>query len=230
MGEKKTTPDKISAKTYTTEILDRSWISKTAFEIELARPFFFDFIPGQCICFIHDDIERYYSLISTPDNPTLRLCVHYVKQGIFSPLLSEAKMGTRFTIKGPRGYFTFRASARPPVFVACGTGIAPFLSIGRSGVTGFTLLHEVKEPKELYYESFFRSSAKRYVPCLTEDITGTRVPPNAFFGEAAEYLAKHLAPLGYDFYLCGEREMIRDVTLCVDEDFPESFVYQEVYY
>ncbi len=34
----------------------------------------------------------------------------------------------------------------------------------------------------------------------------------------------------YDFYLCGCREMIRDVTLLVDERFPCSYIYTELFY
>lgn len=48
--------------------------------------------------------------------------------------------------------------------------------------------------------------------------------------KASEYLAKRLTPSDYDFYLCGEREMIRNVTLLVDERFPGSLLYREVFY
>ena len=51
---------------------------------------------------------------------------------------------------------------------------------------------------------------------------------NAFYGKAIEYLAKRLTPSDYDFYLCDEREMIRDIALLVDERFSGSLVYLEV--
>ena len=231
MKEKKTPPpDKRNAKVHTTELLKRRWLSKKAFEIKLTRPALFEFIPGQCLCFIHEAMHRYYAIISSPTEPTLSLCIHYVENGAFSPLLATAEMGTRFSFTGPHGYFTFRPSQRPPVFIASGTGIAPFLSIGHSGVTGFTLLHEAEKPAELYYESFFRSSAKLFVPCLPGGKPDSQATANAFSGKAAEYLTKRLRPSDYDFYLCGEREMIREVTLLVDERFPESLVYREVFY
>jgi len=33
-----------------------------------------------------------------------------------------------------------------------------------------------------------------------------------------------------DFYLCGRQDMIRDVTLLIDEEFQGSLVYSEVFY
>ena len=69
-----------------------------------------------------------------------------------------------------------------------------------------------------------------YVPCLLEAGSPDLLPSGAFIGDAASYLIKNLQPGIYDFYLCGEREMIRGVTLLVDEHFAGSHVYTEVYY
>jgi benzoate/toluate 1,2-dioxygenase reductase subunit len=56
------------------------------------------------------------------------------------------------------------------------------------------------------------------------------LPFDFFNGDAASYLIKNLQPGLHDFYLCGEREMIRGVTLLADERFVGSYVYTEVYY
>ena len=34
----------------------------------------------------------------------------------------------------------------------------------------------------------------------------------------------------HDFYLCGQEKMIREVPLLVDEQFPGSLIFREVYY
>ncbi len=223
-------PDNMGARVYTSELLERQWLSKKAFEVELTKPSLFEFSPGQCICFIYETIHRYYSLICKPADSTLRICVHSVENGVFSPLLATAKMGTRFNFSGPHGYFIFRPSKRTPVFAATGTGIAPFLSMGRSGADGFTVLHEVENPEELYYASSFRRFAKRYVPCILEVPPGSAEPADIYSGNAANYLSEHLPPNHYDFYLCGHEKMIREVTLLVDEQFPGSLIFREVYY
>ena len=51
-----------------------------------------------------------------------------------------------------------------------------------------------------------------------------------FHGRVTDYLRDKLPVTAYDFYLCGRREMIRDVTLLVDERFPGSHIYTEPFY
>ncbi len=193
----------------TIKLLKRRWLSQKAFEIELTRPASFEFKAGQTILFIHESIKRYYSLLSTPDDPNLALCVHYVPKGHFSPLLAGAEIGTRFSVTGPHGYFTFRPSPRQPVFVATGIGIAPFVSMGRCGVTDFILLHEVEFAEDLYYQNFFRKITLNYVPCLLKPLPDDNKPPGTFHGNAADFIREKLKTASYDFYLCGEREMTR---------------------
>jgi ferredoxin-NADP reductase len=212
------------------ELLQRRKLTDNVFEIELTRPPSFKFKAGQTIRFIHESIERYYSLVSTPDDPTLTLCVYYVPQGSFSPVLADAELGTQFNITGPHGYFTFNRSERAPVFVATGTGIAPFVSMGRSGITDFILLHEVEFAADFYYQDLCRKIASDYVPCLSAPSSGDPLPPGTFQGNAAGFIKKNLPPASYDFYLCGERDMTREVTLLADEYFPGSYVFKEVFF
>ena len=212
------------------KLLRRRWLSQSVFEIELTRPPGWDFKPGQTICFIHESLKRYYSLLSAPADDTLEICVYSVPRGSFSTVLADAEIGTAFKVSGPHGYFTFNHSERRPVFVATGTGIAPFVSMGRSGIAGFTLLHEVESIADLFYQDLFQEIASDYIPCLTETSPVDPLPPDAFHGNAAEFIKKKLPPGKYDFYLCGEREMTRDVTLVADMHFPASYVFKEVFY
>lgn len=231
MGKKavSTPPDNPGA-IQTVELLQRRELSDNAFEIELTRPASFEYKAGHNIVFLHGALKRYYSLISTPDDPTLSLCIHYVCKGHFSPILASAEIGTQFQVTGPHGYFTFQPSVRQPVFVATGTGIAPFVSMARSGVTDFVLLHEANSAKELYYHSYFREITPNYFACLTE-VTNSEVSLlDAYQGEISVCLQKNLSTQSYDFYLCGHRKMIRDVTLLVDEVYPGSRVYREVFF
>ena len=214
----------------TVELLKRRWLSKNTFEIELTRPAAFEFKAGHTICFIHESMERYYSLLTTPDDPTLALCVFYVPHGSFSHVLAHAEIGTRFNVSGPHGYFIFKPSARSPVFVATGTGIAPFVSFARSGIKNFILFHEATSAGELYYRAYFKKLESVYHPCLPEEKSATAKPEGMFQGHVAACIKTHLSRGTYDFYLCGHREMIRNVTLLVDDRFPGSHVYTEVFF
>jgi NAD(P)H-flavin reductase len=135
-------------------------------------------------------------------------------------------MDTPFDISGPYGYFTHRRSMRPIVLVATGTGIAPFVSMVRSGLKNFTLLHGVRSPENLYYASLFKATAACYIACLS----GGDHFREDFSGRVTDYLNTHLPVGPYDFYLCGRSDMIRDTTLIVDDRFPGSCVYTEIYY
>jgi ferredoxin-NADP reductase len=212
---------------FTTQLLQRRWLSEKAFEIALERPPDFSFQPGQRIQLFHEDIERDYSLISAPDDSLLALCIRNVKGGAMSSVLSTVDVPVQIEFTGPHGYFIFQSSPRPPIMVATGTGIAPFCSMVRSGITGFTLLHGVEKSEELYYAPEIKKSAKLYVPCLSAAV---KEKSTHFHGRVTDYLQDKLPVTVYDFYLCGRREMIRDVTLLVDERFPGSHIYTELFY
>jgi benzoate/toluate 1,2-dioxygenase reductase component len=215
------------AENYTSELIERRWLSNKSFEITLTKPKYFRYIPGQWIRLSHRTVERDYSLVSSPTDPNLAFCIRNIERGILSAGLSNAPVGSRFNFNGPHGYFTYRPSTRPAIFVATGTGVAPFVSMARFGVTGFVLLHGVNSAEDLYYTGVFKSAAKRYVPCISE----TDSLSDAYFrGRVTDYLRKNWAAGLYDFYLCGRREMIRDVTFLVDEKFAGSLIFTETFY
>jgi ferredoxin-NADP reductase len=204
-------------------LLGRTWLSPRSFEISVSRPEGFAFAPGQSIQLGEGPLERAYSLSCATDSPRLTLCVRAVKGGVFSARLAEAPIGTGFTLAGPHGYFTFRPSPRAAFFVATGTGVAPFLSMVRSGTRGFTLLHGARSPSDLYFRETFRAAAALYVGCVTGG-------GGEFSGRVSDWLRTRLAPGGYNFYLCGARDMVRDVTVLVDERLPGSRVYTEIFH
>ena len=215
------------SENYASELIERRWLSNKSFEIILTKPKYFEYIPGQWIRLNHHAVERDYSLVSAPIDPHLALCIRNVAGGRLSPGLGNAPVGSRLNFNGPHGYFTFSPSNRPAVFVATGTGLAPFVSMARSGVTGFLLLHGVNSTEDLYYAAEFKSAAKQYVPCISE---ADRSSGEYFQGRVSDYLRKILAPGLYDFYLCGRGEMIRDVTFLVDEKFSGSLIFKETFY
>ena len=210
-----------------TGLLKRRWLSNHTFEIALKRPPQFEFFAGQRLRIILQRQERDYTIVSAPTDPELRICVRLVPQGEITSALSKAAIGTQFQITGPHGYFTYHQSQSPAVFVATGTGIAPFRAMVLAGANNYTLLHGVTTSTELYYANLFQSQAALYMPCLSEQ---TESMPDAFHGRVTAYLAQQFTPGQYTFYLCGRQAMIRDVTHVVDERFSGSLVYTEIFY
>ena len=193
----------------------------------ISSPPEFQFDPGQRVSLSMGAHTRDYSIVSAPQEAELIFCIRSVAGGKLSTLLSVAEIGTPLSFYGPHGYFTFKPSPRPAVFVATGTGIAPFCSMTRAGISNFTLLHGARLQEDLYYANQFQQNAHEYVPCLTAT---DRLPQKAFQGKVTAYLERHLPSGAYDFYLCGRQEMIRDATLIIDERFPASLVYTEIFY
>jgi ferredoxin-NADP reductase len=218
------------AHVFSTELLSRRWLSPKVFEVELRRPERLHFKPGQTLCFVYRSEERYYSFVSSPDDSTIALCVRHVETGFFSPILASAGIGTPFDVTGPHGYFIFTPSPRAPIFIATGTGVAPFVSMAGAGVKDFTLLHGVSDVQDLYYKNRLAASAKKHIPCVPGTSAQTLAPDACFRGRVTEFLMQNLPPAAYDFYLCGRQDMIRDVMHLVDRRFPGSLVYYEVFY
>jgi benzoate/toluate 1,2-dioxygenase reductase subunit len=219
-----------SAGIYRTQLMARSWISEDTFEVRFSRPALFQFVPGQRVRFIQGNVERDYTPTSSPEEDGIDFLVRSVKGGAFSSVLASAREGEPFRFSGPHGYFRFYPSERIPVFIATGTGIAPFVSMAKTGTRDFILLHGVRRSMDLYYEPLLRKAARLYVPCLSTLRDLREAVPGAFAGRVTEYVADQMTSGAYDFYLCGKGDMIRDLILLVDQKFPDSLVYTETYY
>ena len=103
--------------------------------------------------------------------------------------------------------------------------MAPFLSMVRAGATGFTLLHGVRESGELFHRDELEAAAARYVPCLSRETAA-----GCFPGRVTGWAAANLAPGAFDIYLCGNRRMIRDFLVLVDERLAGSRVFTEIFF
>ncbi|MGD9329817.1 MAG: FAD-binding oxidoreductase [Desulfobacterales bacterium] len=215
-------------KTYRTPITHRQWLTENTFTIALHRPVDFQYRAGQRIRIFVEGEARDYSLIpgDTPD--LLALLIRRVATGVISAYLADCPLETALKIGGPRGHFIYRPSSRPAVFIATGTGVAPFVAMCDADVKGFVLLHGVREATELYYRDRLEPSAARYIPCLT----GRRAKglPGVYQGRVTTYLQQRLPPGDYDFYLAGRREMIADTIATVDDRFASSRVYSEIFF
>lgn len=213
-----------SALAFSARLLRRRWLSASVFEVELERPADFLFRAGQSIRVFVGEPGRDYSLASGPGADFLSLCVRLVESGVVSPFLARAAPGVPVRFTGPHGVFTLMTPERPVVWAATGVGIAPFLAMVRAGATGFTLLHGVRRSGELFYRKELEASAARYVPCLS------REPGAGFAGRVTDWAAENIPPGAYDIFLCGNRGMVRDFMRIVDERFPRSRVFTEIFY
>jgi len=106
--------------------------STIGFSIDLDDPAALSFLPGQYVNveIPGSGLTRAYSFSSAPGASQAAFVVRNVPQGRMSGFLSgEAQTGQRMAFSGPFGSFYLRPVTRPVLFLAGGTGIAPFLSM-----------------------------------------------------------------------------------------------------
>jgi benzoate/toluate 1,2-dioxygenase reductase subunit len=102
------------------------------FSVDVDDPTRLGFLPGQYVNveIPGSTLSRSYSFSSPPGASRAAFVVRNVPDGRMSGYLSQqAQPGQRITFSGPYGSFYLRESVRPLLFLAGGTGIAPFLSM-----------------------------------------------------------------------------------------------------
>jgi len=216
-----------AASSWNLRLEARRWLAPGTFEIAFARPPGFRFAAGQRLRLQAAGHSRDYSLLGPAASGPLTLCIRQVAGGPVSAWLAGVPLGQVLEAEGPLGYFVWRPSSRPAVFLATGTGVAPFVALVRDGVRGFTLAHGVRTAAELYYAAELRAAAGRYIPCLSAEAAP---PQEAFRGRVTDWLGAALTPGDYDFYLCGRGEMIREALARIDAGFHGSRVFSETFF
>lgn len=104
------------------------------FELQLERGAV-QFEPGACVAlFSHSTESRPYSIAAGTDEDILRFLIRRVPNGIVSNWLAQRKPGDKVQASAPFGWFRpgHADTGARSVFIATGTGIAPFLSYLRS--------------------------------------------------------------------------------------------------
>ncbi len=211
------------------------------FEFEIADRAEFPFTPGQFISIKEDvagkEVTRAYSIASPPDGNRFALCLNKVPEGLVSPRLFDLAIGERVDVQEPLGYFTLRRPEKPAVFVATGTGVAPFRSILLTSLphsAPITLLLGSRYPHGVLYRDEWETLARqhahfRFVPTVTR-------PDDSWQGAVGRvqvYLDEELAAHGNDrpdVYICGLKEMVDDVrALLKQKGFDRKQIVYEKY-
>lgn len=210
---------------------------------QLREPVALPFIAGQYINFMvpapgkPKPISRLYSICSAPsEHEVIRIIYNYVG-GPGTSFLQQLAVGQPVTFKGPFGHFVLREdSTRDIVFVATGTGIAPFYSMAlehlRQGLQRkMTVLWGVRHERDVYYQDAFRALEKTYPNFrLLMALSQPTETWQGFRGRVTAIFPKHFPTVdNLEIYCCGSDAMILDITaLCKARG--ECPVYREKYF
>lgn len=196
------------------------------FRFELTEPKAMDYIPGQYVQLLcpkykgnSEEVYRAYSISSDPeDKGVIDLIIRRVPNGICTTWCFEhLKKGDAVRLNGPYGEFRLSETEAPMVFVAGGSGMAPFVSI----------LHFMQKTNNLREAVYFFGGNTIRDLCLAEQMKGfEKALPNFTFvpvvsrpeegdgwegetGLVTEAVKRRFKVLsGYEGYLCGSPGMI----------------------
>lgn len=170
----------------------------------------FQFQPGQYAVLRNPENGegREYSIYSSNQDECLSFLIRTVEFGDFSRYLRHLTPGSTLQIEGPRGFFVLDEEVlggQSTLLIATGTGISPFHSFVKSyPQLNYRLLHGVHFPDEAYGRNTY--DPQRYQLCTS------RQEGADYFGRVTYYLKENPVTEGTVCYLCGNSDMIEEVT------------------
>ncbi|WPY96192.1 benzoate 1,2-dioxygenase electron transfer component BenC (plasmid) [Limimaricola variabilis] len=212
-------------------------LSETSFglRVTLDRPM--GFLPGQYVnvSVPGAGVHRSYSFSSAPGATEASFLIRNLPGGVMSGYLAQADAGDRLELTGPMGAFYLRPVERPQLWLAGGTGLAPFLSMLEQ-----LAAQGCDQPVTLYYAVTRAADLVELerVKALAERIGGVEVITILAAEEDAHerkgFVTDHISAGDLnegdcDVYLCGPPPMVEAVrkhfaTLGVE---PASFHYEK---
>ncbi len=194
-------------------------------ELEVSGVTRFGFVPGQWLSVKtntpdSEEMTRAYSIACPPsENGRIAFCLNRVQDGFMSNHLCDLEVGAQVTFQGPFGDFILRPPLRDTVFIATGTGIAPFRSMlhwllaspDRHQGHQFWLLFGARSEQDLYYREEFEQLVAehdnfRFLPTLS------RAGDN--WNGLRGYVQRHLGEIvgmrtDMHAYICGLDKMVK---------------------
>ena len=190
-------------------------------------------------------IKRAYSISSASiEKEYFEFYISQVRSGQLTPRLFALEHGDRLFL-GPKtvGMFTLDKvpAHKDVIFIATGTGLAPYMSMIRSELhkhksRNFVVLHGAASSWDLGYRDELATVDRlvdnfHYLPTITspdkdptwKGLTGF-LEPIITSGKLEEKVGKKLSPENFDVFLCGNPKMVDNVTeLLVEKGFKADF-------
>jgi len=229
----KTAPETVGA-----ELLSVARASGTTFILRTRPEKPMSFLPGQYVNLGAPGVPeaRSYSFSSAPGAAEASFLIRNLPGGLMSTYLAErARPGDRLTMTGPMGAFYLRPVVRPLVFLAGGTGMAPFLSmlekLAEDGCDQpLTLFYAVTRAADLVELDQIRGLAARIGGVKLITILADPAEAHERKGFVTDHLtAEDLNDGDADVYLCGPPPMVEAVRKHLEGlgITPASFHYEK---
>ncbi|MBI3332324.1 hypothetical protein HYZ99_05225 [Candidatus Peregrinibacteria bacterium] len=227
--------------------LNKRLIAPGVYELRLQKPEGFTFLPGQFVLFDvpasgnpQDVQTRAYSIASAPSEEDLLFVIKLVPRGRASMWIEErVEPGMTISFKGPFGALLLdRKTDKPYLFIATGTGIAPFRShilwsLEESHDTRpMHLIAGVVKRRDFFWEDQWKALEAEY-PNLHAHASFLSGEPDWHVetGSVQERIRRIVKdPSNVSVYICGATEMVNNVqNLCHILGIPEQNIHTERY-
>jgi ferredoxin/flavodoxin---NADP+ reductase len=207
-------------------VMDNVEVVPGIFRITFPRTF--DFIPGQLVALATDPAipSRFYSIASGNGEDRVEVLYDLVPEGLLTPRLAELSAGDTLHVSLPFGRFI--DSPGPSCWVAAGTGVAPFISMVRSGLSGEKILVQGSRTVAglLERELFAQALGERYFPCCSRETA-----EGIFAGRTTEWLTSRPLPEVPRYLLCGSSRMVVDARdVIIGKGAPFASILGEIYF
>jgi NAD(P)H-flavin reductase len=233
----------IRPKQFSIVVCKRIRLTKTVllFTFVLKEPQSMQFIAGQYGAFVIDErTRRQYSFCSAPRDPaTFEMVIDTAPMGPGSKFFLSKNVGDTVSCMAPLGIFVLdKTTLRKKVMVATGTGVAPFRSmildyLENNGTDDITLYWGMRHEEDLYWVGDFQELSLKY-PNFRFILSMSK-PTDSWQGKkgrVTEHLIQEeLHPEGSDYYMCGNRMMIKDIeTQLISKNVPLPQIHKEMYF
>lgn len=195
------------------------------------------FLPGQ---YVNIDVpgggaHRSYSFSTAPGDSRLGFLIKKIPDGLMSGWLARAAPGDQLTLTGPMGSFYLRDGDGPLLFLAGGTGLAPFLSMlevlaRAKSQRQVHLIYGVTRDLDLVLVDELVAYAERLPNFTFTTVVADQASDHPRKGWVTQHMPQDMLAAGeFDLYLCGPPPMVDAVRRYLDENGirPASFHYEK---
>jgi len=179
--------------------------------------------------------HRSYSFSSLPGESKISFLIKKISGGVMSTWLESAQPGNKVQLTGPMGTFYLRAVERPLLFLAGGTGLAPFLSMlevlaRANSQQKVHLIYGVTRDLDLVLVEDIQAYTLRLPNFTFSTVVAATESAHPRKGWVTQHMpAECLNDGDVDVYLCGPPPMVDAVRQYFDENGvePASFHYEK---
>ena len=207
------------------QIIDLKRYSKNTIKISIENNFK-NLFAGQCFSLGIPGmgINREYSIYSGEKDNHVDFLIRILNDGVLTSKLNQLNINDEIEISGPFGEFILNSEIKKKyLFIATGTGIAPFHSFIKTFKDlDYFLLHGIRTSSDKYdYDEYDKNKIDF---CISRDKGVTK------FTRVTEYLKTLKIEKFNEIYLCGNRHMISDCTEIINHQKPDSVIMTEVFF